>query len=268
MATKQLDLIATKAVRNYKPVMPRIYCKDGVSLSVQASSQHYSPTKATPALRRANDEGPWIALKSATLSCPVPTNGATTSLKTTGPHSRNTTVEASRRHRQPDLVHRRRGTSEFHRGSRRRSGRWRTLCFQSPRQVRRTTPGNGRGGGDLGRIALSLTSARPDIQQMAIQALAFDYYQSTAVVRKLEGEWRALWKEAEIHQCSRTQQARDGGAESGQVVRQCGRVSDPCTLNRYQRHRRGNDRRQMPGTPGTSPDRQVRRTTYFSARLG
>ena len=72
MATKQLDFIANTPVRNRQPVMPRIYCKDRVSLSVQASSQHYAPTKANPGIARGDDEGPWIALEVAYLSIPVP----------------------------------------------------------------------------------------------------------------------------------------------------------------------------------------------------
>jgi hypothetical protein len=68
MATKQLWYIATTPVSKRKPVMPRIYCKDGVSLSVQASSQHYAQTKENLGLTEGDDQGPWHTLEVGFLS--------------------------------------------------------------------------------------------------------------------------------------------------------------------------------------------------------
>jgi hypothetical protein len=60
MATKQLDFIATTSPADRKRVMPRIHCKDGLSLSIQASAEHFSWPFSS--------NGPWTDLEVAFLS--------------------------------------------------------------------------------------------------------------------------------------------------------------------------------------------------------
>src|SRR5665213_326134 len=67
MTTKQLDFIASTPVLQRRPIMPRIRCKDGVSLSVQASSRHLAKNKPGSDWSES-DAGPWCALEVAYIS--------------------------------------------------------------------------------------------------------------------------------------------------------------------------------------------------------
>jgi hypothetical protein len=178
--------------------MPRIYCKDGVSLSVQASDRHYSYGKtASGEIIRKSDEGPWYALEVGfLLHAEVPKEWSFI-------ENHCSALSLHDRLGVPmDIINpiycvdatELRSFIEAHGGEAEGAE---MLSFKARDKFEELRRAMDEETAIWKEIAEGLPSKNEGLRRIEMRSLFFDYDQALANTRKLEAEWQEIWKEAE-----------------------------------------------------------------------